>query len=189
VLVNCEAMTTKKLQRLGAELLHQQLYVIGRDIASKHGNLLLDYGCHRNPSPIPGIPSLYTSSWNRRSRLSLRGFGVFVGNDSIGGIFVQRYTFEPRWMPSSHFVPIAWLPGEMPRTRRSRRSWEQRQANSMLLSMIQWFIEYEAWVAEQFGCHYRIGQLAHFPTEKYESIHWNLHEDWNALQDTIRDEK
>jgi hypothetical protein len=178
-------MTARELERLGAELLHQQLYVIGRDIASSHGNLLLEYGCQRNASPMEGIPSLYTSSWNRRSRLSLRGFGVFVGDDSIGGIFIQRYTFTPRWMPNSRFEPIAWLPREMPRTRRSRRVHELRLANELLLRTIQWFISYETWILEQLGSHFRIGQLTHFPSEKRASIHWNLGVDWRGLRDEL----
>ncbi len=176
-----EFSTLYEVGQLGKALLHQQLYVIGRDIASKHGNLLLQFGCHRQPSPIPGIPSTYMICLGRKSRLALRGFGVFVGDDSIGGVFVHRYTFEPRWMPSSKFSPIAWLPGEMPRTRCSRCRAERAHATQMLKRMIEWFIEYESWIEGQLGVHFRIGQLTHFPGEGNQSVYWNLSKSWNEV--------
>lgn len=171
------------VSRVGTALLHQQLYVIGRDIASKHGNLLLDFGCTRHPSPIPGIPSTYTKSIQRGIRFAMRGFGVFVGDDSLGGIFVHRYTFEPRWMPSSHFLPIPWLPKDMPRTRRSRCRTEQDCAGELLRRIIAWFIEYEFWILARFGTQFRIGQLVHFPAESNQLVYWNMRYAWQGLID------
>jgi hypothetical protein len=167
--------------QLGKSLLHQQLYVIGRDIVSRHGNLLLRIGCSQTQSPIPGIPSTYTICLGRKSRLALRGFGVFVGDDSIGGVFIHRYTFEPRWMPSSRFSPIPWLPSEMPRTRCSRYRAEKEHASELLKRMIAWFIEYESWVERLLGVHFRIGQLTHFPSEEKQPIYWNLSRSWREV--------
>jgi hypothetical protein len=176
-----ELSTPYEIEQLGKALLHQQLYVIGRDIVSRHGNLLMNYGCFRMQSPISGIPSTYSMNLGCSSRLALRGFGVFVGDDAIGGIFVHRYTFIPRWMPSSKFAPMAWLPGEMPRTRVSRYRGEKSQANGLLKRMIAWFIEYERWIDELLGVHFRIGQLSHFPGQDKQPIYWNLSKSWSEV--------
>lgn len=176
-----EVATKHEIEQIGKELLHQQLYVIGRDIVSKHGNLLLKYGCSRMQSPIPGIPSVYSTSLGQSTCLVMRGFGVFVGDDSIGGIFVHRYTFEPRWMPSSRFAPMAWVPGEMPRTRRSRYRAERVLATSLMKRMIAWFVEYEHWIDEMLGAHFRIGQLSHFPGRNERPVFWNLQKSWGEV--------
>ena len=166
---------------VGKQLLHQQLYVIGRDIVSKHGNLLAEYGCIKDPSPISGIPSTYTKKLSRSSRLALRGFGVFLGDDAIGGIFVHRYTFESRWMPSSRFEPVPWLPHDMPRTRRSRCREEKECATQLLRRMVAWFIDYESWVVARFGVRFRIGQLSHFPSKNEQTIFWNMPSAWSEV--------
>ncbi len=166
---------------IGKQLLHQQLYVIGRDIVSKHGNLLCEYGCIKSPSPVHGIPSTYTTKLSRCSRLALRGFGVFIGDDTLGGIFVHRYTFEPRWMPSSYLEPIPWVPNDMPRTRRSRSRREKECASSLLKLMVAWFIDYENWIVARRGIRFRIGQLAHFPVKVEQKIFWNMAMAWQEV--------
>lgn len=167
--------------RVGVDLLHQQLYVLGRDIVSRHGNLLIEFGCRKTPTPIPHIPSTYAKPWNSRSRIAFRGFGVFVGDDSVGGIFVHRYTFEPRWMPSSRFEPIPWLPKDVPRTRRSRTRSEREAARRLMGSMIDWFIAYETWIVARLGFRFRVGQLVHFPSKDEQSIHYDMGAAWRAI--------
>ena len=94
---------------LATELLHQQLYVIGRDIESKHGNLLMAYGAKKTCAPDGCAVSLYSFRLAGGYRLALRGFGVFIALNRIGGLFMHRYHVKPRWMPTARFEPIAYV--------------------------------------------------------------------------------
>jgi hypothetical protein len=167
---------------VGTQLLHQQLYVLGRDIESRHGNLLLKYGAQKRASDTPGVSSLYTFRLGRWSRVALRGFGVFIGDDRLGGIFLHRYSFEPRWMPSSKFEPVAWLPNDMPRTRRCDRGSELQTACLLLQRLLVFFRDYESWIRDQYGCRYRIGQLVGFRRLDNDIIFWNASQVWDQLR-------
>jgi len=169
-------------------LMHQQLYVLGRDIESSHGNLLMMYGAKRVASPLPGIPSLYIFRFRRRTSIAFRGFGVFVGDERTGGIFVHRYLFEPRWMPSCRFEPIAWLPKELTRTRRPRGVDDWKLAYNLIFQLIDWFVEYEQWVRETFGRRLRTGQLVRFRLLKNAILNWDMVVGWSSIKAELQGE-
>jgi hypothetical protein len=163
-----------------SELLHQQLYVLGRDIECKHGNLLVHYGAKKKCSPDGCAVSLYSFRLHGGYRLALRGFGVFVGLNRIGGLFLYRYQIEPRWMPSATFEPIAWLPNQMPRTHKVRDS-ESGAALELVNEVFHFFRDYESWIRDQFGKHYRIGQLTAFQRLGNNTVHWDTLKAWETL--------
>jgi hypothetical protein len=168
--------------------MHQQLYVIGRDIESRHGNLLIQYGATRTPSPVPHIPSLYTFPIGNQMRIAFRGFGVFIGSDAIGGIFVHRYDFRPRWMPTCRFEPIAWLPKDMPPVRRPTGGVQKDHARVLLLRLIEWFEEYEGWIQGLVGRRYRAGQLVRFRLLGNPVWQWNMVKGWMSLRNELSDD-
>jgi hypothetical protein len=163
-----------------ADLMHQQLYAVGRDIESKHGNLLLRYGSRKTCSPNGCAVSLYSFRLAGGYRLLLRGFGVFIGSDRIGGLFLHRYEMEPRWMPSSRFEPIAWLPQDMPRTRKVRRT-ETDSALDLVNQLTRFFCGYEVWIRENFGKRHRATQLVAFRRMGNENVQWDTVKAWESL--------
>ncbi len=165
---------------LAGELLHQQLYVLGRDIESKHGNLLVHYGAKKTCAPNGCAVSLYTFRLAGGSQLALRGFGVFIGSGRLGGLFMHRYQVEPRWMPRAVFEPIVWLPKQMPPTRRVRKA-ESKVAMELVHHVFSFFWCYENWIREQFGKHYRIGQLVAFQRIENNAVHWDTLRAWENL--------
>ncbi len=162
-------------------LMHQQLYVIGRDIESKHGNLLMQFGAKKTCAPEGCAVSLYSFTLPGKYRLALRGFGVFIGADHLGGIFIRRYEVEPRWMPSSRFEPIVWLPQQMPRLRKVRVS-EIEPARKLTDQVMQFFICYELWIRERFGKRLRVGQLVSFKRLGNQRVYWDMAEAWEDVR-------
>lgn len=160
--------------------MHQQLYLIGRDIESRHGNLLIHYGCKNTCAPDGCAVSLYSMRLPGGYRIALRGFGVFVGHVRLGGLFLQRYELKPRWMPSSRFVPIAWLPTQMPRTRMVRKA-EQPSAIKLTTTAFRFFCRYEKWIRDTYGNRYRAAQLVGFRRLGNDPVHWNTVSAWDPL--------
>lgn len=165
---------------LASQLMHQQLYLIGRDIESRHGNLLIQYGFKKTCAPDGRAVSLYSMRFIGGYHLALRGFGVFVGKARLGGLFLRRYELEPRWMPSARFVPIVWLPQEMPRTRMVRKD-EQYSAIQLATQVFQFFHTYERWIRDTYGKRYRAAQLVSFRRLGNHSVHWNTISAWDSL--------
>jgi hypothetical protein len=160
--------------------MHQQLYLLGRDIESRHGNILVQYGAKKTCAPDGCAVSLYTFHLPGGYRLALRGFGVFIGSDRLGGLFMQRYRVEPQWMPSARFQPVAWIPKDLPRTRKVRRS-EYVAASQLVNKVCRFFSSYEQWVREEYGVRYRIGCLVTFRRMGNDNIHWHTPNAWGDL--------
>lgn len=59
-----------------------------------------EYGAKKTCAPVGSAVSLYSFRLAGGYRLALRGFGVFIGLNRIGGLFMHRYQVEPRWMPT-----------------------------------------------------------------------------------------
>ena len=187
--LNRTAFALRGKRRLYAEkLMHQQLFAIGRDIHSKHGNLLIAHGCDREESPYQAIPSLYTFKLSRKRRIALRGFGIFFGDDCLGGIFVHRYQFEVRCMPRAILLPVPWLPSEVPATHTPRSAAEKSAAAELLVGMVQWFCDYESWIQTRFGRRLRAGQLVRFRMTGNKICEWNMLQGWETILEWLQSE-
>jgi len=162
-------------------LMHQQFHVMGRDVESRHGNLLLSYGGVRQKSPYKHTASLYTFHLSKRRRIAFRGFGVFLGDDAVGGIFVNRREFEVRWMRSPLLLPVPWFPSQSPPYREPRTGREKQAASELLAGMVDWFYEYEEWIQLNHGRHFRIGQLVHFKKRGNDICNWEMQEGWKIV--------
>jgi len=169
-------------------LMHQQFHVMGRDVESKHGNLLLDYGGVRLKPRFACTSSLYTFHLSKKRRIAFRGFGAFIGDDALGGIFVHRREFEVCWMRSPVLVPVPWFPSELPPYRQPRTGKEKESASELLAGMVEWFCNYEEWIQSNYGRHFRIGQLLHFKKRGQTIWKWNMSEGWKEIAKRLQDQ-
>jgi len=135
------------------------------------------YGARKTCAPDGCAVSLYSFRLAGGYRLALRGVGVFIGLNRTGGLFMHRYHVEPRWTPTARFEPIASLPKQMPRTRKVRM-WQYGDAMELVNQVFAFFWNYETWVRDRCGNHYRIGQLAAFLRLDNNVVHWDSN--WTA---------
>ena len=75
----------------------------------------LPAGVTRTEKPAgTNFASLYRLDLSPQSRVILRGFGVFFGDNRWGGVFLRRFSFNPQLTPSSDFSRPAWSTEELP---------------------------------------------------------------------------
>jgi len=173
-------------QKLHAEqLMHQQLFVMGRDIESKHGNLLLLYGCARQQSPMHSVPSFYSYEYSNHRRIAFRNFGVFMGDDGLGGIFVQRRDFEARLLRSSDLSNVPWLPRHLQPTRAPRSPADRFATACLMRLLVEWFLAYEEWIQCNYGRRFRAGQLVRFRMRNNEVWTWDMQGGWQTILDWL----
>ncbi|MBM3736134.1 MAG: hypothetical protein FJW39_10140 [Acidobacteria bacterium] len=143
----------------GAELMHQQCWCWGQDVRRPNGNLLLEYGFERSGPPAEVSGSSRYLLDRDGARIVLWGFGVGYVVEGVGGIYVNRYCFVPRWM--GEFAPIdsVWRAEELASLRRPFTRREIRRSRRLLQSLMRWIASYERWVEETWGPHYRAGTL------------------------------
>ena len=170
-----------KRRREASALLNQELFLLGRDIQSSRGNLLLEYGCRKEPSPYRGIHSLYTYEFSRRKRIVFGGFGLFCGDNARGGIFLHRKEFDVGFRTQANLPRLPWVAALLPQFRRPKDPRERQNAGRLLHEMVAWFARYEDWIETRFGHRYRIGQLSHYQRQGRQVITWSPHHAWEVL--------
>ncbi len=151
-----EARLPAELRRAGRDLLHQQCWCWGCDIRRQAGNLLLEHGFARRRPPAGLSGSiLYTCACGAGRAVALWGFGLFYGDPARGGLFLRRFEFAPRWLPTLDLESPPWLPARV-LTRDPAREPELWQSALLLLAEAAgWVAAYETWVASALGQGYR----------------------------------
>lgn len=158
-----DGKTTKR----AADLLSQQIWCWGQDVMRPAGNWLLEVGFDRLAAPADRerCSSVYTLELPAGCRVVLRGFGVFFGDDQLGGVFLKRYEFQPHYTPHARLECPPWSTSELPAL--CVPSVDQRDdANSLTVKLIDWIASYEANVAEQLGVAYRQSTLDSWESNK-----------------------
>lgn len=151
VVVNREVPT--HLQ--AAELLNQQIWCWGRDIECADGNLLVQYGFQRIEKPLASrAASFYRLELSPTVRVAVRGFGLFIGDDRWGGMFLRRYEFRPQFTPASDLARPAWLSDDLPPLVLPRPH-ELARCQRLLIQLTDWIRAYEVWIGERVGIAYR----------------------------------
>ena len=146
-------------RRHAAELLDQQLWCWGRDIARPEGNVLLDLGLCRHRSPGPGVDrSAYSGTTPGGDTVWLWGFGVMLCRPGGAGVFLKRYRFDPLLvrLPGQR---AAFSPAELGCSRPASAR-ERAEVATLVRSLAGWVASYEHWVAETLGGGYRAATLA-----------------------------
>jgi RNA polymerase-binding transcription factor DksA len=101
--------------RTGVHLLNQQLWCWGQDALFAGGNLLVRHGFQRTARPTDQLgSSIYRLELGGNRRIVLRGFGVFIGDDRRGGMFLKRFEFSPWITPSADLRTLAWQVDDLP---------------------------------------------------------------------------
>ncbi|MCP4889395.1 MAG: hypothetical protein GY904_22625 [Planctomycetaceae bacterium] len=152
-----------------AGLLSQQIWCWGQDIKRTEGNWLLEIGFRRTTPPTQheNCASVYRLELPSGQRIVLRGFGVFFGDDRHGGIFVERFGFSPQLSRCSHLVVDPWSSEDLPPMRRPRDPSETIACRMLLLSLIDWIIDYEFTLRSRLGHAYRINSLQRWNNGKH----------------------
>ena len=145
-----------EMNRDAAGLLSQQIWCWGQDIQRADGNWLIELGFSRTPPPEKKkeCASVYTLALSASKRVVLRGFGIFFGDDTKGGVFLERYAFNPQFTTQSKLTIDPWACEDLPPM--TQPNDQQRiQCRLMLMELIEWIIEYETAVLTRIGIDYR----------------------------------
>jgi len=151
-----------------AGLLSQQIWCWGQDIKRPEGNWLLRLGFERTkpPEKQERCASMYQMELPPGRRIVLRGFGVFFGEDFRGGMFLERNAFAPKFTDQSCLIDDLWSCEDLPPLRTPETGSEVTKCRLMLLSLIDWIVEYEFQVRQQLGNAYRAETLRRWDNGK-----------------------
>ena len=169
-------------RKRGQQLLEQQCWLWGRDVRHENGNLLLQYGFDRArpPHDIVGASAyqlrLLPDETHARERVvALWGFGIWVGesdaNGEVGGIFIGRAAFEPRWSARALPPRNAWSPAPIhAATSAPQSKLERGQTRILLANALRWIADYESWALAHHGHDERVRHLAAWQQSHGEPI-------------------
>lgn len=148
------------LRRRAADLLDQQLWCWGRDVARPQGNVLLGLGMCRYRSAEPGPDrTAYTGRVAGDGVVWLWGFGLLFCLPERGGVFLRRNRFEPLLVERPPERPVH-RPEDVGPCLRPVAARHKATAGELVRAVAAWAAGYEHWVAETFGRAYRESTLA-----------------------------
>jgi hypothetical protein len=115
----------------------------------------MQYGFERHRDKRGRVRSTcYRLDLDRR-HVALWGFGMFYGERSLGGLFLDRFDFRPTWAPvESLALNIHW-PSELPAFARPRAGDQWERARKLWQRALRWIAAYEFWVNRECGLEYR----------------------------------
>jgi len=142
-------------------LLSQQIWCWGRDILHPEGNHLCRIGFVRLPPPIEQhhCSSVYQLELGEGRFLVLRGFGIYFGDEALGGVYLTRYSFFPRYSSQARLPQPCWAESDLPMLL-VPGSDRREPCLRLLLSLLDWIRGYETDVARTLGEGYRHATLA-----------------------------
>lgn len=148
-------------------LLSQQIWCWGQDVKRAEGNWLHEIGFQRArpPEHRKECSSVYTLAISDQSQIVLRGFGVYIGDDTKGGLLIERYGFTPKYSASSRLECPPWSDTDMPVFLAPLP--QQRDKTAMLLlDLLDWIRQYECDVVSRLGIEYRRATLVQWNNGK-----------------------
>ena len=150
-----------------ANLLSQQIWCWGRDILRSEGNWLLEIGFDRTepPAHLEDSSSVYTLTLPPERFIVLRGFGVFFGDRERGGVFLPRYTFEPRYTTQGVLESPLWSNSDLPQLDVPTEP-QRSSCVSLTFDLIDWIRSYEVDIVERLGIEYRRSALGRWDNGK-----------------------
>ena len=143
-----------------AWLLNQQIWCWGRDIEFAEQNLLIQYGFQRIEKPAGSrAASIYRLKLSPTKRVVLRGFGIFLGDDRLGGVFLRRFDFAPKLTFDSDLSRPAWSTDDLPQLQQALSNLDFTRCQQLLLALTDWIRAYEVWIIKNVGIAYRQSTL------------------------------
>lgn len=149
--------------RKGAALFDQQMWFWGCDVRREAGNLLLEYGCIKRPSPVPHYRSAYTYWLNDESALTLWGWGVWLSQVNTGSLFLSRARFRVHSSETVMLLPEAGCEKELPP---HVDALHDQTSLHLLDKALRWIAQYETWANEQLPPQDRQQQAEHWPQRR-----------------------
>ena len=145
----------RPVRRFGGRLMEQQVWCWGRDVDHPDGNLLMRFGFERHRDNTTDARSTCYRLDQDQLHVSLWGFGMFFGRRDLGGLYLDRFDFCPKWAPIESLSLVIHWPDELPLFARpqGRPQWER--ARELWKSSLFWIANYEAWVRSTAGLAYR----------------------------------
>lgn len=136
--------------------MHHQCWFFGRDILHADENLLIRYGFERY-----GVPedekggNAYRLSQSEQREIVLWGFGLFFGEKPCGGVFIRRYGFSPNFLTVGNLKLPIYKSEQLPLSQKPPSISEQKTVSRLTCAAIDWITEYEIWIEETCGKHWR----------------------------------
>ena len=143
------------IRNFGVELLAQQLWCWGQDIECPDGNLLMRFGFERFRCQSDSEQSTCYRLDDEDLHVCMWGFGMFFGRRDLGGLFLSRVGFIPRWAPIESLSQGVHEPLELPFFFRPRGRSQWDRARELWSFLQQWISDYESWIRDDAGIAYR----------------------------------
>ena len=143
------------VRRFGGKLMEQQVWCWGQDVERPDGNLLIEYGFHRYRDRETEDRSTCYRLDQDRLHVALWGFGMFFGRRELGGIYLDRFDFCPKWAPVEALSLAIHWPHELPSFSRPYGDLQWQCAKKLWKLSLLWIAEYENWVRSNVGLAYR----------------------------------
>jgi len=175
----------------GQLLFDRQMWCWGRDVRYPHGNLLIEYGCRKDPTPDPRrAASRYHAKLNDGGSLSIWAFGLLYQCEAEQ-VFLRRSDFRPQFVPSGTDWSTVWRSTEVPQLTRPGNPAQQERALEGLRAMIRWMGAYESWVHTRTGAEWRSSVLAAWPDcrKARHLSSTDMASQWEGMLKTLGQEK
>lgn len=145
----------RTVRNFGLELMSQQLWCWGRDIENSDGNLLMQYGFGRHRYCGNSDMSTCYRLDDGALHVCMWGFGIFFGRRDLGGLYLGRFDFCPKWAPVESLSLAIHSAADLPNFVRPRGRVQWQVARKLWKSLCQWIAGYEQWVRATEGVRYR----------------------------------
>jgi len=174
---NFPVRLTKTEQQHAMRLLAQQCWLFGCDIRAEHGNQLCAYGLERIRPQNPQLgSSLYCTPADRGATLCLWAFGIYVGWEEIGGVFLDRFEYAPRVIRHPSATAHPHLPDDV-----DIASEPHATHDDAYNQLISWVIHYEHWIRATSGQQYRDRCIAAWPKHRWRIPTEHIVPGWQLL--------
>ena len=145
-----------KVKRFAEILLHQQLWLLGKDIKAPNGNLLINYGFEqvRPPKETSGSTN-YIVKIDGQISMVLWGYGIYYGYGINKGVYIGRYNVYPKLINEEPLNLPIWAPSKLPRMKLPESEEEWEYSFRLMSELFEWLARYEEWVNFIMGGSYR----------------------------------
>ncbi|MCC9645228.1 hypothetical protein LOC71_23360 [Rhodopirellula sp. JC740] len=177
-------------QALAQALFSQQCWCWGQDVLRPNGNWLTHVGFEKAapPQDRSRCSSVYTLELSSTCRIVLRGFGVFIGDDSIGGLFLERFEFVAQCTSLAKLDCPPWSNEDLPEFTTPPEG-AQDEFASLLIRLVDWIGDYETELIGELGMQYRRETLASWDNGERQVIPaGRMTSEWRSLSQSIATE-
>lgn len=142
-----ESRTLRLLLKDCANGFYQQMYFLGKDVLHSKGNQLQEYGFRKSPSKGLKGTSCYTYE-SESGVIELYGSCAAFYSNASNVVFLRKRCRFYQWLPDEKLIAGCWRQEDL-----TLASPEVMLAE--LTPLLSWWVNYEKWVLQRLGEHYR----------------------------------